>query len=100
MKTKTLLVVSVLLAVTAFAADTKPIITPNATNHFAIVGMTCNGCAGGLKAELKLATGVASADVSLTNKLAVVAYDTNRTSAIKLVKVIKEAGFEGKVVAP
>ena len=46
------------------------------------------------------ASGVASAEVSLTNKLAVVAYDTNRTSSAKLVKVIAEAGFEGKQVKP
>lgn len=96
------LIILLILAVgTGFAAPAgeKPP-TANATNQFAITGMTCNGCAGGIKAELKLAPGVASADVSLTNKLAVVAYDTNRTSVAKLVKVITEAGFEAKPVKP
>ena len=82
------------------AADKSAQVTANATNRFAVSGMTCNGCAGGLKAELKSAPGVALAEVSLTNKLAVVAYDTNRTSPAKLVKVISEAGFEGKQVKP
>jgi len=101
MKTKTLLVMAALLAVAgARAADKSASVTANATNRFAISGMTCSGCAGGLKSELKSAPGVASAEVSLTNKLAVVAYDTNRTSSAKLVKVISEAGFEGKPVKP
>lgn len=101
MKTKLILilVLSAFGAVTQ-AADKRTPATANATNRFAISGMTCSGCAGGLKAELKNAPGVAFAEVSLTNKLAVVAYDTNRTSSVKLVKVIAEAGFEGKLVKP
>jgi len=91
----------VVVCVTVARAAEKPVtITANATNRFSISGMTCNGCAGGLKAELKGAPGVAFAEVSLTNKLAVVAYDTNRTSPVKLVKVITEAGFEGKPLKP
>ena len=93
-------VIAVTLAFTAQAADKSATVSANATNRFAISGMTCNGCAGGLKAELKLAPGVATAEVSLTNQFAVVAYDTNRTSVSKLVKVISEAGFTGKPVAP
>ena len=84
----------------ARAAEKPAAITANATNRFSISGMTCSGCAGGLKAELKSAPGVAFAEVSLTNKLAVIAYDTNRTSSVKLVKVITEAGFEGKPLKP
>ena len=82
------------------AADKTATLSANATNRFTITGMTCNGCAGGIKAELKLAPGVAAVEVSLTNKLATVAYDTNRVSPTKLVKVIKEAGFEAKIVSP
>jgi copper chaperone CopZ len=100
MKATILLTFTAALVFTAPAANKPPAVTANATNRFAITGMTCNGCAGGIKAELKLAPGVASAEVSLTNKLAVVAYDTNRTSVAKLVKVITEAGFEAKPVKP
>ena len=97
------IILLILVVGTGFAApagEKPPAVTANATNQFAITGMTCNGCAGGIKAELKLAPGVASAEVSLTNKLAVVAYDTNRTSVAKLVKVITEAGFEARPVKP
>ncbi|MGC3956619.1 MAG: heavy-metal-associated domain-containing protein [Verrucomicrobiota bacterium] len=87
------------VAFTAWAAD-KPAVTANATNHFTITGMHCDGCAGGLTAELKGAHGVASAQVTFSNKLAVVVYDTNKVSTAQLTKVIKEAGFEAKQVQP
>lgn len=70
----------------------------NATNEFTITGMHCNGCAQGLTSELKRAAGVASATVSFTNRLAVVAFDTNRTSRARLVQVIEEAGFKASRV--
>jgi copper chaperone CopZ len=70
--------------------------TANATNRFAVTGMDCNHCALGIGSELRRVRGVATAEVSFTNGLAVVAYDTNKVSTKKLVKVIKEAGYEAK----
>lgn len=87
------------VALTARAAD-KPARAANATNQFAITGMHCDGCAGGLTAELKATRGVVAAQVTFSNKLAVVAIDTNQVSTAKLTKVIKEAGFEAKLVQP
>ena len=72
----------------------------NATNKFTIKGMHCDGCAGGLTAELKQTPGVVTAAVTFSNKLAVVAYDTNQVSPAQLTKVIKEAGFEAKPLKP
>ncbi len=86
-------------ALTTLAAD-KPALTANATNQFAITGMHCDGCAGGLTAELKATRGVVSAQVTFSNKLAVVTIDTNKVSAAQLTKVIKEAGFAAKEVKP
>jgi copper chaperone CopZ len=68
--------------------------------RFAIAGMTCEGCAGGLRSELLAATGVQAAEVSLKAAQAVVICDTNRTGRAQLLKVIKEAGFEGKPMSP
>lgn len=87
------------LALTASAAD-KPTVTANATNQFTITGMHCDGCAGGLTAELKQTPGVATALVTFSNQLAVVTYDTNKVSATKLTAVIKEAGFGSKPTQP
>lgn len=86
-------------ALTTLAAD-KPVVTANATNRFTITGMHCDGCAGGLTAELKETRGVATAEVTFSNQLAVVAYDTNKVNTTQLTKVIKEAGFAAKEVKP
>jgi len=63
---------------------------------FEISGMHCDGCASGLAAELRQTPGVAQAQVSFSNQLAIVTCDTNRSSMADLVKVIQEAGFEAK----
>jgi copper chaperone CopZ len=68
--------------------------------RFAITGMTCEGCTGGLRSELLAAAGVKSAEVNLKAAQAVVVCETNRTDAAQLLKVIKEAGFEGKPISP
>lgn len=75
----------------------SPTATANRTNWFKVSGMHCNGCAGGIRSELRRTAGVADATVSLTNQLAMVAYDTNSVSAKQLLAVIKEAGYSAKV---
>ena len=100
MKLKPLLSTVLLSSVIGATAADKPAVTANATNQFTITGMHCDGCAGGLAAELKLVSGVASAQVTFSNKLAVVAYDTNKVTTAKLNAAIKEAGFTAKPVQP
>jgi copper chaperone len=58
--------------------------------------MHCDGCAAGLTSELRRLGGVATAEVSLTNKSAVVSFDSNRVAMAGLLKAVSEAGFEGK----
>lgn len=87
-------------SIIAMSAADKPAVTANATNRFTISGMHCDGCAGGLAAELKQTAGVATAQVTFSNKLAVVSYDTNKITTTKLTAVIKEAGFEAKPIQP
>ena len=72
----------------------------NATNRFEVTGMSCDGCAKGIAAELKQTTGVVSAEVSFSNKLAVVVCDTNRVNSARLIKVIEEAGYKAEVKKP
>ena len=90
-----LLVISSVSAITLLGADTQPQrrsaavpVVANATNRFAVTGMHCDGCAKGIASELRRAPGVAAATVSFTNKLAVVAFDTNRTTLKALQQVI------------
>ncbi|MEY4386013.1 MAG: hypothetical protein RLY20_1296 [Verrucomicrobiota bacterium] len=90
--------VAALLA--AQAGEKAALVAANATNRFEITGMTCSGCAKGLAGELKLTKGVISAEVTLSNNLAVVAFDTNRVSTTGLIKAVEEAGFKAKVKKP
>lgn len=85
---------------TATQAADKSVVTANATNRFSITGMHCDGCAGGLTAELKETRGVARAEVTFSNQLAVVAYDTNKVSPAQLTKVVKAAGFTATPAKP
>ena len=103
---KTGLVALSLLAAAAVTADEPALpslplhLVANATNRFVVSGMHCDGCAQGIASELKRSPGVAFASVSFSNRLAVVAYDTNRTSPKKLTKVIAGAGYAAKLAKP
>lgn len=66
----------------------------NATNWFRVSGMHCNGCASGITSELRRTPGVTGAEVSLTNRTAVVVLDTNRVSSARIIQVIREAGYD------
>ncbi|MCW5554932.1 MAG: heavy-metal-associated domain-containing protein [Verrucomicrobiae bacterium] len=100
MKLQLILTLTLACLATAAQAKDKPTVTPNATNRYTISGMHCDGCAGGLKAELKEIPGVASAEVTFSNKLAVVTYNTNQVTKVRLTRVIKEAGFTAKELKP
>ncbi|HNQ74333.1 MAG TPA: heavy-metal-associated domain-containing protein [Verrucomicrobiota bacterium] len=99
MKTK-LLFTLLLGGLWGVGAGEQTAVTANATNRFKITGMHCDGCAGGLTAELKETRGVVRAQVTFANRLAVVAYDTNRISAAQLVATIKKAGYTAQPVRP
>lgn len=99
MKTQFILLLTFTCIFMAQAEDT-PAMTANATNRFSITGMSCEGCARGIASELKRTAGVAWTDVTFSNKLAVVAYDTNRVSPDGLKKVIVEAGYDAKLIKP
>lgn len=83
----------------AFAMATN-LAPGQAVLRFAVIGMTCEHCAGGLRSNLLAATGVKAADVSLKTARAVVVFETNRTDGTQLGKVIHRAGFEGKALSP
>ncbi len=84
----------------AQADDNPSSVTANATNRFVVTGMHCGGCAQGLTSELRHSKGVATVSVSLTNKLATVAFDTNQITSARLIKVIREAGFKATLAKP
>lgn len=70
----------------------------HATNQFRIGGMNCDGCARGIASELRRLPGVLSAEVTFSNKFALVIYDTNRVSPDMLKKTIVDAGYDAKLI--
>ncbi len=91
---------TVLASLTCLSADGPAPATANQTNWFKVTGMHCNGCASGIRSELRRTAGVTDASVNLTNQLALIAYDTNQVSVKQLVGVIKEAGYGAKLTKP
>ena len=57
-------------------------------------GMTCQGCARGVTRVLQGVKGVASAEVSLENAEAKVAFDPGQVSLAQLEVAVEEAGYE------
>lgn len=63
----------------------------------AIEGMSCAGCAAGIKAMLKRTSGVVSAEVSFENKEAVVEFNPAETSSDKIIEAINNLGYKASV---
>ncbi|HEU5181470.1 MAG TPA: heavy metal-associated domain-containing protein [Candidatus Polarisedimenticolia bacterium] len=57
-------------------------------------GMTCDGCAKGVKAALEKTPGVKSAEVNLEKNEAAVIYEKGKTTPEALVKAVEKAGYK------
>lgn len=63
------------------------------TQSFAVGGMTCGGCANGVRGALSRLNGVSGATVDLTFATATVAYDLAIVGPAELQQAVAEAGF-------
>lgn len=72
------------------------IVSSDAVNktEFAISGMTCESCELHVKHEVDKLEGIIHSDVSYKNGTALVEYDTIRTSANEIIKVINSTGYK------
>jgi copper chaperone CopZ len=59
-----------------------------------VSGMTCRGCAEGLKRALERTPGVESADVRFERSDAVVEYNTARVTLDQITETIRQAGYK------
>lgn len=66
----------------------------------AIKGMTCGGCVGAVKIQLKRTEGVSKFDVSYEKAEAVVTYDPSKTDPKKIAESVSKTGFEASVKTP
>ena len=71
-----------------------------AETTLAIKGMTCGGCVGAVKIQLKRTEGVSTFDVSYEKAEAVVTYDPSKTEPKKIAESVSKTGFEASVKAP
>ncbi|HEV8337098.1 MAG TPA: heavy metal-associated domain-containing protein [Candidatus Polarisedimenticolia bacterium] len=60
-------------------------------------GMTCSGCANGVKAALEKVPGVTKAEVSLEKNEAQVTYEKGKTTPEALVKAVEKAGYKASL---
>lgn len=65
---------------------------------FAVKGMTCAGCAAGMKATLEREEGVASAEVDYENATARIRFDPAKTNVENLMAAIGEMGYTAKLM--
>ena len=62
-----------------------------------IDGMTCNGCVASVTKILQGVDGVASAEVSLADKRAEVAFDATKTSVDALIATVEDGGYDASL---
>lgn len=62
-----------------------------------IDGMTCNGCVASVTKILQGVDGVASAEVSLADKRAEVAFDAEKTSPEALIAAVEDGGYDASL---
>lgn len=63
-----------------------------------VTGMTCAGCSIALQRELKNIEGVIENDVQYPGNIAIIKYDSSKTTLIELVKVFENKGYKAEVV--
>ena len=64
---------------------------------FDVEGMTCGGCVGAVKVQLKRTPGVTEFDVSYEKEEAVVTYDPEVTDPVTIAESITKSGFKATV---
>jgi mercuric transport protein len=64
-----------------------------------VEGMTCGGCAIGVRTALKRLDGVARADVSYKDERAVVTFDPAKVSTDRMLEAIRKVGYTATLVA-
>jgi len=87
------------LVPTPTAAATTPNVALQ-TAELRISGMTCEACAGVVKAKLLETPGVAEAEVHYPAGHALVKYDPAKTDATKLVEAVNSTGYKASLLNP
>jgi copper ion binding protein len=73
-------------------SDTTSIASTKA--EFKVNGMHCTGCENTIKTNIKELDGVSSVEASFKDNIAVVSFDSTKTSPELIVSAIEEAGYK------
>lgn len=92
MKRKSLVSATAMFLMIAFTSIGASAITKKSTIR--IDGMKCSKCTGSVEKALKATPGVEKVEVSLERKEAVVEYDDEKVTEVKLREVINGTGFK------
>lgn len=82
------IIIALILALSAGTSLAKPV-----TVKLRVKGMTCGGCATAVANALKLTEGVDEARISYKRGTAIVKYDDQKITVLKLREVINNIGF-------
>ena len=85
------------LAPTLTLAGEKEKETGVVVSTFDVQGMTCGGCAAGLRLAVKQLDGVEDVKVAHDDNQATVTYDTAKVSADQIAETIEEQGYDCKL---
>lgn len=64
--------------------------------ELALMGMSCASCAAKIEKTLKNLPGVSNASVNFATETATVEYDSNEIDTEKMIKAIKDIGYDAK----
>jgi periplasmic mercuric ion binding protein len=77
---------------------TNPLQDTIKTITLKVTGMTCAGCSISLQKEIKSVEGVIENDVQYPGDIAIIKYDSTKTTIDELVKVIENKGYKAEEV--
>lgn len=70
-----------------------------ATTTVAIEGMTCGACTSAIEGGFKDLDGLVQFNVSLLAERAIVVHDPSKLSTEKIIEIIEDRGFDGKILS-
>jgi mercuric ion transport protein len=79
------------------AADAASASAQRATMKLNVSGMTCEGCAVGVRTALLETPGVASASVDVKAGQAMIEYDPSKATPAQLIEAVQKAGFKASL---
>ena len=86
------------MSVQAHTSGTSTLEDPPKTVKLKITGMTCAGCSNHISKALQGVDGILEEEVKYPGDIAVIKFDSEKTNAKAIIKVIEETGYKAEVL--